>query len=254
MTNCVRARRASAKYFMRSEETAVMWRKLPRGNRSPVPFRRPTIPEPRLRLQARLSRPPPMAEPTTDERPLRADARRNRERILAAARTACAEHGAAGQIDDGARSAAGAPRPGGGAGTVSRHFPTKDALIEALVAEKIRVTTENLREALEIDDPWEAFAAGIRRNAEVMAADAALREALIRLGPAARASEAAYAEVNEVAAQLITRAQEAGAVRDDVTVDDVGALIGGLCASMGHPELDWRRHLDVLLDGLRARG
>jgi AcrR family transcriptional regulator len=188
-----------------------------------------------------------MAEPTTDERPLRADARRNRERILQAARAACAQHGAAVQIDDVARSA------GVGVGTVYRHFPTKDALIEALVAEKIRVTTENLREALEIDDPWEAFAAGVRRNAEVMAADAALRDALIRLGPAARASEAAYAEVNEVAARLIARAQEAGALRPDVTADDVGALLGGLCASMAHPELDWRRHLEVLLDGLRAR-
>jgi AcrR family transcriptional regulator len=187
-------------------------------------------------------------EPHTDERPLRADARRNRERILAAARVECAEHGAAVQIDDVAR------RAGVGVGTVYRHFPTKDALIEALVAEKIRVTTANLRDALEIEDPWEAFAEGVRRNAEVMAADAALRDALIRLGPAARASEAAYAEVNEAARRLVSRAQEAGALRDDVTVDDVGALIGGLCASMGHPELDWRRHLEVLLDGLRARG
>jgi AcrR family transcriptional regulator len=186
-------------------------------------------------------------EPTTDERPLRADARRNRERILQAARVVCAEQGPAVQIDDVAR------RAGVGVGTVYRHFPTKDALIEALVAEKIRVTTENLREALEIDDPWEAFAAGVRRNAEVMAADAALRDALIRLGPAARASEAAYAEVHEVAGRLIARAQEAGALRPDVTADDVGALIGGLCASMAHPELDWRRHLEVLLDGLRVR-
>lgn len=187
-------------------------------------------------------------DPTTDERPLRADARRNRERILAAARQACAQHGAAVQIDDVARGA------GVGVGTVYRHFPTKDALIEALVAEKIRVTSENLRRALEIDDPWEAFADGVRRNAEVMAADAALRDALIRLGPAARASDADYAEVNAAAGRLVERAQAAGALRDDVTVEDVGALMGGLCASMGHPELDWRRHLEVLLDGLRARG
>src|ERR671932_373920 len=159
-------------------------------------------------------------EPRSYERPLRADARRNRERILEAARSECAAHGAAVQIDDVAR------RAGVGVGTVDRHFPTKDALIEALVAEKIRVTTENLREALEIADPWEAFAAGVRRNAEV----------------------------NDAAERLVTRAQEAGELRDDVTVEDVGALIGGLCASMAHPELDWRRHLEVLLDGLRARG
>src|SRR5919201_5964724 len=120
------------------------------------------------------------ADPTTDERPLRADARRNRERILQAARFAWAEHGASVQIDDVARSA------GVGVGTVYRHFPTKDALIEALVAEKFRVTTENIRAALEIEDPWESFCAALRTNAEVMAADAGLRDALIRLGPLAR--------------------------------------------------------------------
>ena len=75
-------------------------------------------------------------DPHTDERPLRADARRNRERILVAAREVCAQQGAHVQIDDVARIA------GVGVGTVYRHFPTKDALIEALVAEKFRITIE----------------------------------------------------------------------------------------------------------------
>ena len=185
--------------------------------------------------------------PDTDERPLRADARRNRARILEAARGACAEHGANVQIDDVARSA------GVGVGTVYRHFPTKDALIEALVAEKLRVTTENIRDALEIEDPWEAFCAALVRNAEVMAADAGLRDALIRLGPAAQSSEEDRAELDALADRLITRAQAAGVVRDDVTTEDIGALMAGLCTSMAHPGLDWRRHLELLLDGLRAK-
>src|SRR3954462_12072948 len=109
--------------------------------------------EPRLRFQGRLTEPVAMAtEPTTDERPLRADARRNRERILDAARCACAEHGASVQMDDVARGA------GVGVGTVYRHFPTKEALIDALVAEKYRLAIENAHAALEIDDPWESFA------------------------------------------------------------------------------------------------
>src|SRR5919202_4558460 len=95
-------------------------------------------------------------DPHTDERPLRADARRNRERILAAAREACAAHGENVQIDDVARSA------GVGVGTVYRHFPTKEALIQALVAEKFGVTTQNIRAALEIEDPWEGFCAAMR--------------------------------------------------------------------------------------------
>src|SRR3954464_3294276 len=185
-------------------------------------------------------------DPHTDERPLRADARRNRERILGAARAVCAEQGSNVQIDDVARIA------GVGVGTVYRHFPTKDALIEALVAEKFRITIENLRAALEIEDPWEAFCAGLRTSAEVMAADAGLRDALIRLGPAARHSDADRAELFAVAGALIDRAQAAGVRGDDVTVDDVGALMAGFCTSMAHPGLDWLRHLDVLLDGLRA--
>jgi AcrR family transcriptional regulator len=187
-------------------------------------------------------------DPDTEERPLRADARRNRERILEAARHAFAEHGASAQMDDVARGA------GVGVGTVYRHFPTKEALIDALVAEKVRTTTDNMRLALEIDDPWGAFAAALRRNAEVMAADAALREALIRLGPAVGHAGEEHAELDELAERLVARAQEAGVLRDDVTAQDIGALMAGLCASMGRPGLDWRRHLDLLLDGLRARG
>jgi AcrR family transcriptional regulator len=186
-------------------------------------------------------------DPHTDERPLRADARRNRERILVAARGACAQHGANVQMDDVAREA------GVGVGTVYRHFPTKDALIEALVAEKLRVTTENIRAALEIEDPWEAFATALRTNAEVMAADAGLRDALIRLGPLARHADVESAELHAMGADLVGRAQAAGALRDDVTADDIGALMAGLCTTMAHPELDWRRHLELLLDGLRAK-
>ena len=157
-------------------------------------------------------------EPKPDERPLRADARRNRERILEAARYACAEHGASVQIDDVARSA------GVGVGTVYRHFPTKDLLIEALVAEKFRVTTENIRQALEIEDPWEAFAESLRRNAEVMAADAGLRDALVRIGPDVVHGGEARAELDALAGRLVDRAQEAGELRADVTVQDVAAL------------------------------
>jgi AcrR family transcriptional regulator len=185
-------------------------------------------------------------DPHTDERPLRADARRNRERILVAARDACARHGANIQIDDVARDA------GVGVGTVYRHFPTKDALIEALVAEKFRVTTENIRAALEIEDPWESFCAALRTNAEVMAADAGLRDALIRLGPIAKHTDAERTELHDAARRIVERAQAAGALRDDVTTDDISALMAGLCTTMAHPELDWRRHLELLLDGLRA--
>ena len=105
---------------------------------------------------------------------MRADARRNRERIVAAARSAFEEAGMDAQMEDVAR------RAGLGVGTLYRHFPTKEALIGELLAEKFRLLLEGARDALEIEDPWEAFAGTLRRNAELMAADAAVQDVLRR--------------------------------------------------------------------------
>ncbi|MEA2246624.1 MAG: hypothetical protein QOH46_1153 [Solirubrobacteraceae bacterium] len=183
-------------------------------------------------------------QPTPTDRPLRADARRNRERILDAARGACAEHGAAVQMDDVAG------RAGVGVGTVYRHFATKEALIEALVAEKLRMFVQYAREALEVDDPWEAITGLLRRDAEMMAADAGLRDAFAVVGYAGEER----GQLDALGAQLIARGQAAGVLRADLRVDDIPMLMSGLCASMSNPQFDWRRHLDLVLDSLRARG
>ena len=186
-------------------------------------------------------------ETTPSARPLRADARRNRERILVAARYACAEHGSNVQIHDVARGA------GVGIGTLYRHFPTKEALLEALVAEKYRALVANAQAALEIEDPWESFAEMLRRNAEMMARDASLRDALARLGPDAPPSPEGRAQLDEIGGRVIARAQAAGVLRDDVRVDDIGLLMSGLGPSMARPGDAWRRHFDLLLDAFRPR-
>src|ERR1700756_2007672 len=85
-------------------------------------------------------------------RPLRADAARNRERVLAAAREAFAEYGRDAQMEDVAR------RAGVGVGTVYRHFATKEALVDALLETRFRQAMERAREALALEDPWEAVA------------------------------------------------------------------------------------------------
>jgi len=92
------------------------------------------------------------------ERPLRADARRNRERILASARAAYAESGAAVQIDDVARHA------GVGVGTVYRHFPTKQALLTELVRQTFRLFTQWARDALEAGGEPSALIEGLLRR------------------------------------------------------------------------------------------
>ena len=192
----------------------------------------------------------PGATAAEECRPLRADARRNRERILEAATQMFAERGVDAQMDDVAERACV------GVGTVYRHFPTKDALMTELVRRKFTAFAAHAHEALDVEDPWEAFAGLLRRNAELMAQDAAVRDALV-IGPAAwEAVVDARRELLEVSGRIIRRGQEAGVIRADLTVDDLPQLMCGLGSAMSRPHLggpDWRRHLEIILDGLRAR-
>jgi AcrR family transcriptional regulator len=183
---------------------------------------------------------------TPSERPLRADARRNRERIVEAARTVFALQGGEAQIDDIARAA------GVGVGTVYRHFPHKDALLGELVAQKFRRLADNAERALEVEDAWEAFAGLLRTNAELCAGDVGVQQALAR-GPGAW--EFAAPEIDrlrEVTSKLIRRGQRVGVMRSDLVVDDIPMLMAGVSATMAVPGYDWRRHLEIVLCGLRA--
>lgn len=183
------------------------------------------------------------------EKPLRADARRNRAKVLEAARKEFAERGRDAQIDDVAR------RAKVGVGTVYRHFPTKAALISALVSDKFDAMAEFAREQLTRDDPWEALVevlwfgashgAGDRAFSEIMAAR---HEEPIQKSPGEEA-------VGELVADLIERAQAAGKMRSDVTIDDIPLLMCGVGSASGMPHPcpeAWRRHLGIVLDGLRA--
>jgi AcrR family transcriptional regulator len=181
---------------------------------------------------------------------LRADARRNRERILEAAKDVFGEQGADAQMDDVAR------RAGVGVGTVDRHFPNKDVLMGELVTEKFRTFTEQAREALEEKDAWKGFCELLERTAEHMSENVALQDALRTTSAAFEYAEPARLELNAVLERLVKRAQREGKLRKDFKTDEIGMLMGGLCASMSGPlsdQRDWRRHLQILIDGLRAR-
>ena len=185
------------------------------------------------------------------ERPLRADARRNRERILQSARAAFAESGADAQIDDVARHA------GVGVGTVYRHFPTKQALLTELVRQTFRLFTGRAREALEAGgEPFALIEGLLRRIAETAAGDAGVQYALASSDAQAARSEA-RAEQDEliaVIAGLIGRARRAGTIRPGIEATDIAMLICGVVSAMGpRPGFDWRRHLDLVIDTLRAR-
>ncbi|HSD78187.1 MAG TPA: helix-turn-helix domain-containing protein [Solirubrobacteraceae bacterium] len=189
----------------------------------------------------------PGADPVAT-RPQRADARRNRGRILVAAAETFAERGADAQMDDVAR------RAGVGVGTVYRHFPTKESLMGELVRLKLDRMQKAAEAGLEVDDPWEAFAGVLRRGAEVMAADAALRDALGRVPEAWEHAAAERERLQAILAQVIRRGQEAGVIRPDFSVDEVPMLMCGVASSMSqHSDWDWRRHLELVLDGIRVR-
>jgi AcrR family transcriptional regulator len=182
------------------------------------------------------------------EKPLRADARRNRERVMTAARAAFAEHGSDAQMDDVAR------RAKVGVGTVYRHFPTKEALFVALLEDTFGRLAERSRNALDDADPWQALTALMWDAGESLAGDRALAEAM--QADVITEPLPGQIELGENLGVLIERSQAAGSMRPDAVLDDVPMLMCGIGSASfrKHAYADaWRRHLAIVLDGLRAR-
>jgi AcrR family transcriptional regulator len=160
---------------------------------------------------------------------LRADAQRNLDRLLGAAAECFAEQGVECSIDEIAR------RAGVGHGTVFRRFPTKDALLAAVLAARMGELAAGAELACVEADAGKAFDEFVRGMADAYRRDRALVEAGKRcaLMPEADALLGAVA-------RILQRAQDAGAVRTDVGVEDVLALIP---TASNYPE--------IVLDGLR---
>jgi AcrR family transcriptional regulator len=184
-------------------------------------------------------------------RPLRADARRNRERVLTAARAVFAEQGHDAQMDDVAK------RAEVGVGTVYRHFPTKEALIDAIALDAferlLAFATEQV--AREDADPWEALEATMWASAEILAGDRAVAEVMAEMAGPLNFDEALQEKASAAMTALVERAQAAGALRPDVIVDDIVMIMCGVGTATRKPHScteAWRRHLAILLDGLRA--
>jgi AcrR family transcriptional regulator len=192
---------------------------------------------------------PATAETTAPARRQRADAQRNRAKVLDAAREAFARDGLDAQIDEIARGA------GVGVGTVYRHFPTKEDLLQALADARFEGLAQAAREALEVEDPWEGFERFMTYSAEVMAVDRSLSEAM-GSRPEMCASAAEHAGLQELTAQVVARAQASGQLRADAVPSDVPALVCGIGravnATDGKPTMSWERYLEIILAGLRA--
>jgi AcrR family transcriptional regulator len=183
----------------------------------------------------------------------RADAKRNRELLLAAAREAFASHGTDASLRDVARSA------GVGIGTLYRHFPTREALLEALLDsnfDALRARAEQLLDSRLV--PQDALlmwlsdlAAGARTYLGLpQSIMAALADQNSRL-------HASCAAMRASSARLLDRAQEAGTVRADVTAHDVIAVAVGLAWAAqqpGGPSDALARLLSTAMYGLAVPG
>jgi AcrR family transcriptional regulator len=183
----------------------------------------------------------------------RADAARNRERVLEAAKAVFSAGGADASLEAVAREA------GVGIGTLYRHFPTREALYEAVYRREVDQLGD-LAEQLKTEArPLDALRRWLRSNVEFVATKKGMSSAL---AVAAQASPQlrsySFDRLIKAAGALLERAAEAGEIRDDISPEDLLRALFGMCVM--HDQPGWQstvlRLLDVLVDGLqvRARG
>jgi len=185
----------------------------------------------------------------TKTRKPRADALRNREHILAVAREAFAEDGASVTLDDIVR------RSGLGVGTLYRHFPTRDALVEALYLSELEKLTVAEKELGETLPPVDALRAWMLLFIDLMATKMTLREAL---GAMVGGTDELYATSSEIMRRAITSLVERAVAAKEIQVDfdplDLLRAISGVANASPGPnwEESVRRMVDVLIAGIRV--
>jgi AcrR family transcriptional regulator len=186
-------------------------------------------------------------ETRADSRPKRADARRNYDKIVAAARQAFAEGGAATALDQIARRAEVGP------GTLYRHFATRQALLEAVYVDEVEDLCRSAADLAELP-PWEAFAGWLRRLVGYLQTKQALAPELLtyfdRDAEFFKTSRAALWAAGE---PLVARAQEAQALRADTDLTEIIQMVGGIAKIPAEDPAQIDHILEMALDGLRYR-
>jgi AcrR family transcriptional regulator len=184
---------------------------------------------------------------TLIERPKRADARRNYDKVLEAARQAFAEGGESTALEEIAR------RAEVGIGTLYRHFPNRQALLEALYVDEVNEMCRSAGE-FEGSDPWEALNAWFGRFVAYIGTKQALAAELQNyLEQDAPLFQVCRTSLYEAGEPLLKSAQDAGVVRKDVSIGEVIQMVVGI-AKMPRTDPKQTEHiLRIALDGLRYR-
>jgi AcrR family transcriptional regulator len=186
--------------------------------------------------------------PVLAQRPKRADARRNYEKLVAAAHDAFAQDGTSASLEDIAR------RAEVGIGTLYRHFPTRQHLLEAVYVEEVEAICRSAEDLADLE-PWDALSSWLRRFVGFAATKRALAEELFAyIDRDAEVFKTCGGAITTAGESLLKRAQDAGVVRTDTNFTDVGRLVGGISLIKATDPEQIERILEVALDGLRYRG
>jgi len=181
----------------------------------------------------------------------RADAVRNHERVLEAAKVVFSAGGPEASLEAVAREA------GVGIGTLYRHFPTREALYEAVYRREVEQLSELAEELKDDGEPVEALRRWLRSNVEFVATKKGMAAALALAAgpPPSELTAFSFERLTKAIGMLLQRAVTAGEIRADVGPEDLLRTLVGMC--MLHDQPGWQagviRMLDVLVDGLRGQ-
>jgi AcrR family transcriptional regulator len=187
-------------------------------------------------------------QPTVRERKPRADALRNRERVLEAAKAVFSQGGPEASLEAVARQA------GVGIGTLYRHFPTREALYEAVYRREVEQLVELARQLAAEPSPIEALRRWMRANVEFIATKKGMAAALA-LAAHGSSELVSYSldRLTRAVGELLQRAVAAGEIRSDIGPEDLLRALVGMCYAHDRP--GWQakvlRLVDVFIDGLR---
>ena len=188
-----------------------------------------------------------MTETGTPQRPMRADARKNYDKVVTAARALFAEKGTSAPLEDVAE------RAQVGIGTLYRHFPTRQALLEAVYREEVEAMARAAEDLVDLP-PWDALSQWLHRYVGFAATKRALNEALLEAAPDSDVLVTCRTALARAGTMLVERAQRAGVVRPDTNFTDVGRLVAGIAMVPSAEPGQQERLLELALDGLRYRG